>query len=72
MSNHLYACAVYHGRERVGGGPFPQDVTLRNRAAKAMRKTQAGTPLYRFYESLVRRAEENILDAQARDEEMDV
>jgi hypothetical protein len=60
VSDHLYTCAVYHGRERVGGGPFPQDVTLRDKATEAMRKAQAGTPLHRFYESLIRRAEENI------------
>jgi hypothetical protein len=72
VSNHLYTCAVNHGRERVGGGPFPQDVTLRNRAAGAMGKTQSGTPIHRFYGSLVRCAEENILEAQAQDEQMDV
>jgi hypothetical protein len=71
VSDHLYACAVYHGRQRVGGGPFPQDVTLRAKATEAMRKTQAGTPLHRFYESLVRRAEWNIHEAQALEEERD-
>jgi hypothetical protein len=71
VSGHLFACAVDHGRQRVGGGPCPQDVTLRNKATEAMRKTQAGTPLHRFYESLVRRAEENIREAHVRDEEMD-
>ena len=71
VSSHLYACAVYHGRGTVGGGPFPQDITLRDKATEAMRKTQAGTPLYRFYDSLVKRAEGNIRDTNARDEEMD-
>jgi hypothetical protein len=71
VSHHLYACAVYHGRNRVGGSPSPQDVTLRNKATEAMRKAQAGTPLHRFYESLVRRAEGNIREDQAQDEEVD-
>jgi hypothetical protein len=71
VSGHLYACAVYHGREQVGGGPFPQDVTLRDRATEAVQKAQPGTPIHRFYDSLVRRAQENIREAQARDEEMD-
>ncbi len=71
VCGHLYACAVCHGRERVGGGPFPQDITLRDKATEAMQKSQAGTPLHRFYESLVRRADENIREARARDEEMD-
>jgi hypothetical protein len=71
VSDHLFTCAVCHGRQRMGGGPFPQDVTLRDKATEAMRKTQAGTPLHRFYESLVRRAERNIQEAQAKEEEMD-
>jgi hypothetical protein len=50
---------------------FPQDVTLRNRATEGMQKAQPGTPLHRFYESLARRAEDNIREARARDEEMD-
>ena len=71
VSGQLYACAVNHARQRVGGGPFPQDITLRNKATEAMRRTQAGTALHRFYESLVGQAEENIRKAHARDEEMD-
>jgi hypothetical protein len=71
VSSQLYECAVYHGRECEGGGPFPQDVTLRGKATEAMRKTQAGTPLHRFYESLVRRADDNIRQTHRRDEEMD-
>jgi hypothetical protein len=71
VSSNLYGCAVYHGRQRVGGGPFPQDVALREKATDAMRKAQAGTPLHRFYESLAKRAVENIREAEARDEEMD-
>jgi hypothetical protein len=70
-SNHLLTCAVYHGRKRVGSSPFPQDITLRNRVSDAMQKAQPGTPLLRLYESLVRRAEDNIREARARDEEMD-
>jgi hypothetical protein len=71
VSGHLYTCAVYHGRSRQGGGPFPQDIALRDRAAEAMGKAQAGTPLHRFYEALVKKAKENILHAQAQEEEMD-
>jgi hypothetical protein len=44
---------------------------VRDKATEAMRKGQAGTPLHRFYAPLVRRAEENIQEAHARDEEMD-
>jgi hypothetical protein len=54
VSRHLYVCAVCHGRHRSGGGAFPQDITLRDKATEAMGKAQAGTPLHRFYESLVR------------------
>ena len=71
VSRHFYICAVYHGRQRVGGGPFPQDVTLRDKATESMRNTQAGTPLHRFYESLVRCAVRNIQEEQAKEEEMD-
>jgi hypothetical protein len=71
VSDHLYNCAVCHPRQSAGGGPFPQDVTLRDKATEAMRETQAGTPLHRFYESLVKRAEDNMRRTHARDEEMD-
>ncbi len=71
VSGHLYRCAVEHGRERVGGGPFPQDLTLRDKATAAVRRTQAGTQQHQFYDSLVRRAKGNIRDAQAWDEEIE-
>jgi hypothetical protein len=71
VSGNLFACAVYHGRERVGGGPFPQDVTLRDKATDAMLKTPTGSPQHRFYESLFKRADANIRDSKARDEEME-
>jgi hypothetical protein len=47
-------------RERTAaGGTFPQDVTLRDKATEAMRKAQAGTPLHRFYESLIKRTKQH-------------
>lgn len=60
VSGHRFTCAVCHGRQRVGGGPFPQDVVPRDEAAEAVRKTRAGTPLQRFYGSLAKRAEDNM------------
>jgi hypothetical protein len=71
VSNHLYYCATAHGRERTGGGPFPQDIALRDRATAAVARTQPGSPERRFFESLVRRAKQNIQDQQARDEEIE-
>jgi hypothetical protein len=67
---HLHHCATAHGREKVGGGPFPQDVTLPDRAAEACAALRRGSPEHRFYESLRREAVANIRDVQAQDEEM--
>jgi hypothetical protein len=70
VCHHLRHCTTAHGRSREGGGPFPQDITLQDRATTACRALQRGSPEYRFYESLMREAVTNIRDAQARDEEM--
>jgi hypothetical protein len=68
VSNDLYHCAVYHGRQRVGGGPFPQDIALRDQAAATAQRLQPGSSQRRFYDSLVRRALQNIQDLETRDE----
>jgi hypothetical protein len=67
---HLRHCTTAHGRTRVGGGPFPQDVALKDRAAAACEALRRGSPEYRFYESLMREAVANIRDEQAKDEEL--
>ena len=67
---HLRHCATAHGRERVGGGPFPQDVALQDRSTTACGALRRGSPERRFYESLMREAIANIRDEQAKDEEM--
>lgn len=67
---HFRHCTTCHGRERVGGGPFPQDVTLQERAKASCDVLRRGSPEYRFYDSLFRDAEANIRDEQVRDEEL--
>jgi hypothetical protein len=68
VCHHLRHCATAHGRQRVGGAPYPQDVALRDRAVTACGALRRGSPEHRFYESLMREAAANIRDEQARDE----
>lgn len=70
VCHHLRRCAVEYGRQRVGGGLFPQDVALRDRAESACGSMQRGSPERRFYESLLAEAIANIPETEAKDEEM--
>jgi len=70
VCHHLRRCVVAQGRQRVGGGPFPQDVSLRDRAASACALLRRGSPDYRFYQSLMTEAVANIRETEAADEEI--
>ncbi len=70
VCHHLRRGVVGQGRQRVGGGPFPQDVSLKDRAASACALLRRGSPDYRFYESLMTEAVTNIRETEAADEEI--
>jgi hypothetical protein len=70
VCHHLRQCAAGHGRQRVGGGPFPQDVGLRDRASSVCATLRRGSPDHRFYDSLRAEAVANIRETEASDEEL--
>ncbi len=56
-------------RSGASGQPFPQDVTLRDKAIEVRKRHNAGSLGYRFYDELAKLAENKIHQAQREDEE---
>ena len=48
---------------------MPEDVAIRDQATAVKSQFDAGSPPYRFYDSLVKSAEASIKDKLLRDEE---
>jgi hypothetical protein len=70
-TQHKCPAAQSGGRQRIGGGPFSEDVALRDQAKTAAEKYWRGSPEHEFYDTLVQRAAGNIRHTQARDEEIE-
>jgi hypothetical protein len=71
VSGNLHTSAQSGGRHRIGGGPFPEDVALRDRAKTAAERYWRGSPEHEFYDTLVHRAAGNIRRTHAEDEEIE-
>lgn len=56
-------------RSGAHGQPFPQDVTLRDKAMEAIKRYSLGSLAYQFYDELAKWAENRIRDAQLEDDD---
>ncbi|MCY4090681.1 MAG: restriction endonuclease [Caldilineaceae bacterium] len=69
VASNLRSSALSGTRSGTPGQPKPEDVTIRNKASAVKSNFDAGSPPYRFYDSLVNFAEASIKDDLLRDEE---
>lgn len=70
VCGHLYGAAISGISWGTPGKPTPRDIALRDRASEIARGLPGGSPVRKFYESLVEHAEVSIRDQLARDEEL--
>ena len=70
VSSILASIALSGARLRTPGQPMPEDVATREQAKAVAGTFNAGSPTYRFYDSLVESAEASISFHLLRDEEL--
>jgi hypothetical protein len=68
--SYLWSSAISGGRIGTPGQPMPEDVSIRDQALKVLEQLPAGSPEYRFYESLAKDREAMIRNQLAEDEEL--
>ncbi len=68
-ASNLRSSALSGTHSGTPGQPMPQDEAIRDQATAIMSQFDAGTPPYRFYDSLVKIAEASIREDLLRDEE---
>ena len=70
VASNLTSSAISGARSGTPGQPMPEDVALRDKALAATSQFDAGSPPYRFYDSLVNFSEASIREDLLRDEEL--
>ena len=70
VSSSLAQCALSGTRSGTPGQPMPQDVAIKDQASAVAAQFSAGSPPYRFYNSLAGSAEGSIRNQLLRDEEL--
>ncbi len=70
VASNLMSCALSGTRSGTPGQPMPEDVAMKDQASTVKSKFDAGTPPYRFYDSLANFAEASIREDLLRDEEL--
>ena len=70
VSSTLASIALSGIRSGTPGQPMPEDVATRDQAAAVANTFDAGSPTYRFYDSLARSADASIRYHMQRDEEL--
>ena len=70
VASNLTSCAISGPRSGTPGRPMSEDVAIRDQASAVMSQFDAGSPPYRFYDSLVSFAEAFIREDRLRDEEL--
>lgn len=60
VSSHLQSPSITQGKQGVTGEPFPEDIDLRDKATSTAKSYPPGSPQARFYDSLVKLAEDSI------------
>ena len=70
VASNLTSSAISGPRSGTPGRPMSEDVAIRDQASAVMSQFDAGSPPYRFYDSLVDFAEASIREDLLRDEEL--
>ena len=70
VSSTLASIALSGIRSGTPGQPMPEDVATRDQAAAVANTFDAGSPTYRFYDSLAKSADASIRYQMRRDEEL--
>ena len=68
--SNLTSSAISGTRSGTPGQPMSEDVAMKDQASEVMNQFDAGSPLYKFYASLVKFAETSIREDLMRDEEL--
>jgi hypothetical protein len=58
--SHLFSSSVYRLRSGVLGKPFPEDIAMRDQASIIANQRFKGSPVHKFFQSLVKEAESRI------------
>ncbi len=69
VGSSLESCAFSGVHSGSHGQPMPEDVAIKEQASTVKSQYDAGSPQYKFYDSLVKRAEASIKAKLLRDEE---
>ena len=69
VDSNLASSALSGTRLGTAGQPMPEDVAIRDQATAVKSQFDAGSPPYRFYDSLVKSAEASIEEKRLSDEE---
>ena len=70
VSSILASIALSGSRSGTRGQPMPEDVATREQAAAVANTFDAGSPTFRFYDSLAKSADASIRYQMQRDEEL--
>ncbi|MDE0197367.1 MAG: hypothetical protein OXK78_04175 [Caldilineaceae bacterium] len=70
VASNLRSCAISGPRSGTPGQPMLEDVAMRDQASEVKSQFDAGSPPYRFYDSLANFAEASIREDLLRDEEL--
>ena len=70
VASNLTSCAISGPRSGTPGRPMSEDVAIRDQASAIMSRFDAGSPQYRFYDSLVNFAKASIREDLLRDKEL--
>ncbi|MXX25387.1 MAG: hypothetical protein F4Z82_08100 [Caldilineaceae bacterium SB0668_bin_21] len=70
VASNLMSCAISGPRSGTPGQPMPEDVAMKDKASEVKSQFDAGSPPYRFYDSLANFAEASIREDLLRDEEL--
>ena len=68
--SNLTSSAISGTRSGTPGQPMPEDVAIKDQASEGMNQFDAGSPPYKFYDSLAKIAEASIREELLRDEEL--
>ena len=69
VTSNLASSALSGTRSGTPGQPMPEDVAMRDQASAVMSQFDAGSPPYKFYDSLAKSAKASIKEKLLRDEE---
>jgi hypothetical protein len=58
--SHLFSSSVYRLRSGILGKPFPEDIAMRDQASIIANQRFKGSPVHKFFQSLVKEAESRI------------